>query len=148
MNTGVGCHALLQVIFPTQGSNSRLMSPALAGRFFTISTTWEALGLSFPPPIPLPRAAPQSWLEDHVCTLQPVALLGPAVSSTGSKMDCICCDHLRRQAKGRGRLFFAGSYRRGSVCVVTEGKKKAKNLRHSLCLLIPEKKRKKKHSPP
>ena len=29
-NTGVGCHALLQGIFPTQGSNSRLiMSPAL-----------------------------------------------------------------------------------------------------------------------
>ena len=27
MNTGVGCHALLQGIFPTQGSNPR--SPAL-----------------------------------------------------------------------------------------------------------------------
>ena len=32
-NTGVGCHSLLQGIFPTQGSNLR--SPALAGRFFT-----------------------------------------------------------------------------------------------------------------
>ena len=31
-NTGVGCHALLQGIFPTQGSN---LSPALAGGFFT-----------------------------------------------------------------------------------------------------------------
>ena len=32
-NTGVGCHALLQGIFPTQGSNPRLlMSSALAGR--------------------------------------------------------------------------------------------------------------------
>ena len=31
-NTGVGCHFLLQGIFPTQGSNS---SPVLAGRFFT-----------------------------------------------------------------------------------------------------------------
>ena len=31
-NTGVGCHFLLQKIFPTQGLNSRLfMSPALAG---------------------------------------------------------------------------------------------------------------------
>ena len=25
MNTGVGCHALLQRIFPTQGSNPRLL---------------------------------------------------------------------------------------------------------------------------
>ena len=34
-NTGVGCHALLQGIFPTQGSNPHLLaSPALAGRFF------------------------------------------------------------------------------------------------------------------
>ena len=41
-NTGVGCHALLQGIFPTQGSNPSLISPALAGRFFTISATWEA----------------------------------------------------------------------------------------------------------
>ena len=36
-NTGVGCHALLQGIFPTQG-----LKPALAGGFFTSSTTWEA----------------------------------------------------------------------------------------------------------
>ena len=34
-NTGVGCHALLQGIFLTQGSNPHLVSPALAGRFFT-----------------------------------------------------------------------------------------------------------------
>ena len=40
-NTGVGCHALLQGIFPTQGLNLHsLMSPALSGRFFTTSTTW------------------------------------------------------------------------------------------------------------
>ena len=38
-NTRVGCHALLQGIFQTQRLNPRLMSPALAGRFFTISTT-------------------------------------------------------------------------------------------------------------
>ena len=43
MNTGVGCHFLLQGIFPTQGLNPCLMSPALAGGFFTASTTWEAL---------------------------------------------------------------------------------------------------------
>ena len=41
-NTGVGCHALLQGIFPTQGLNLCLLSPALAGGFFTTSDTWEA----------------------------------------------------------------------------------------------------------
>ena len=41
-NTGVGCHALLQGIFQTQGSNSHLMFPALVGEFFTTSATWEA----------------------------------------------------------------------------------------------------------
>ena len=41
-DTGVGCHALLQGIFLTQGLNLHLfMSPALAGRFFTTSPTWE-----------------------------------------------------------------------------------------------------------
>ena len=40
--TGVGCPALLQVIFPTQGFNQHLMSPALAGRFFTTRATGEA----------------------------------------------------------------------------------------------------------
>ena len=42
-NTGEGCHALLQGIFPTQGSNPSLTSPAWAARFFTTSATWEAL---------------------------------------------------------------------------------------------------------
>ena len=42
-NNRVGCHFLLQGIFLIQGSNPHLMSPALAGRFFTISTTWEAV---------------------------------------------------------------------------------------------------------
>ena len=37
-NTGVGCHALLQGVFPTQDWAPSLMSPALAGRFFTTST--------------------------------------------------------------------------------------------------------------
>ena len=42
-NTGVGCHALLQGIFPTQGSNPHLSPlPAVAGGFFTTSATWEA----------------------------------------------------------------------------------------------------------
>ena len=38
-NTKVDCNALLQEIFPTQGSNPCLMSPALASRFFTTSAT-------------------------------------------------------------------------------------------------------------
>ena len=42
-NTGVGCQALLQKILPIQGSNHiSYMSLALAGGFFTTSTTWEA----------------------------------------------------------------------------------------------------------
>ena len=32
-DTGMSCHALLQEIFPTQGSNPRLMSPTLAGGY-------------------------------------------------------------------------------------------------------------------
>ena len=35
-NTGVGCHALLQGIFPTQGLNPCLSSPALAGGFLPL----------------------------------------------------------------------------------------------------------------
>ena len=38
---------LLQGIFLTQGWNLRLMSPALAGGFFTIIATWEALLVEF-----------------------------------------------------------------------------------------------------
>ena len=41
-NTGVGCYALLQGIFPTQESNLCLKSHALAGRLFTTGATWEA----------------------------------------------------------------------------------------------------------
>ena len=40
-NTGVGCHALPLGVFPGIEPVS-LGSPALAGRFFTASTTWEA----------------------------------------------------------------------------------------------------------
>ena len=42
-HTGVGSYALLQGIFPIQGSNPQsLKSPGLAGGFFTSSATWEA----------------------------------------------------------------------------------------------------------
>ena len=40
---GVGCHFLLQGIFPAQGLNPHLLSlPALAGGFFTTSATLSA----------------------------------------------------------------------------------------------------------
>ena len=42
-NAGVGCHVLFQGIFQTQGTKPRLKSPALAGRFFTTSSTREAV---------------------------------------------------------------------------------------------------------
>ena len=48
-NTGVVCNALLPVIFPTQGLNpSLLQSPALEGRFFTTSATWETQAATAP----------------------------------------------------------------------------------------------------
>ena len=37
----MGCHFLLQGIFPTQGSNPHLLSSVLAGGFFS-TVTWEA----------------------------------------------------------------------------------------------------------
>ena len=41
-NTRMGCRALLQGIFLTQGWNPRLLRlPALAIRFFTTSATWK-----------------------------------------------------------------------------------------------------------
>ena len=42
-NTGVGCRVLHQGNLPDPGIRpASLMSPALAGRFFTTSATWEA----------------------------------------------------------------------------------------------------------
>ena len=42
-NTGVGCHALLHMIFLSQGSNRHLLHLLnLAGGFFTTTATWEA----------------------------------------------------------------------------------------------------------
>ena len=43
-NTGVGCHDLVQGIFPNQGLNlSLLYLTRLARGFLTTSATWEAL---------------------------------------------------------------------------------------------------------
>ena len=47
--TWVCCHAVLQRIFPTQGSNLRLLHlPALVGGFITTSATWETLSYLSP----------------------------------------------------------------------------------------------------
>ena len=40
-NTGVGCHALLQGIFPPGIEPMSLMSPALAGKFFITCAIWD-----------------------------------------------------------------------------------------------------------
>ena len=53
--TGVGCHALLQGIFPPPGRGPvSPTAPALAGRFFTTGATWDAVYInSFPDSLPL-----------------------------------------------------------------------------------------------
>ena len=45
-NTGVGCHLLLQMIFPTQESNPSPALPTLAGRFFTTEPLWKAFPIT------------------------------------------------------------------------------------------------------
>ena len=61
-NTGVGCHALLQGIFPTQGLNSRLfMSPALAG---DIKSQTRAVGRWLPASMTLRDDYQPAW---HRC---------------------------------------------------------------------------------
>ena len=44
----VGCHFPLQGIFPTQGLSPILVSPALAGGFFTSSATWKLVVTRYP----------------------------------------------------------------------------------------------------
>ena len=43
-NTGLGCHALLQGIFPTQGSNLHLLCPLHWQAGSLLNATWEAHG--------------------------------------------------------------------------------------------------------
>ena len=46
-NITVGFHVLLKGIFLTQIKPSSLMSPALAGGFFTTGATWEAVEMQY-----------------------------------------------------------------------------------------------------
>ena len=65
-----GLHFLFHRIFPTQRSNPHLLtSPALAGRFFTTSTTWEAscwLFLGNYPPARLAKGSEGGWTERFI----------------------------------------------------------------------------------
>ena len=45
-----GCHVLLQGIFPTQGANLLLLSPTMAGGFFTAAPPGKPLGSRQLPP--------------------------------------------------------------------------------------------------
>ena len=47
-NTGMGCYAFLQRIFPTQELSQVPLSPVLAGGLFTTRTTWEDPHLLYP----------------------------------------------------------------------------------------------------
>ena len=77
----MGCHFLLQGIFPTQGSNPPpLMSPALAGRFFTASAAWAAQ-YEFKPNANMPYNAMQS----KPCGLGAYSSAGLAREQVGSQ---------------------------------------------------------------
>ena len=45
-NTGVGCHFLIQRIFPTQESNPSPALPTLAARFLTTELLWKAFPIT------------------------------------------------------------------------------------------------------
>ena len=79
-NTGVGCQALLQGIFPTQGSNPRLLSPlhwqanSLPLSAMRVQTKGEAAGAS--PGIRMPGSCKSK--DYHLKTLHPKPMfLGP-----------------------------------------------------------------------
>ena len=57
----MGCHALLQGIFPTQGSNLCLLCLlALVGGFFTTNAIWEALAPHSRADMPISQTTPPS----------------------------------------------------------------------------------------
>ena len=83
----MGCHALLQGVFPTQGLNPRpFITLALANGFFTLSATWVAHAqhapvfsrprhvleaLESPPATSSPASLPRRYqLKLYVLTLQ------------------------------------------------------------------------------
>ena len=81
----MGCYALLQGIYSTQGLNPTLiLSPALAGEFFTTGATWEALSLYL--------RDTKIWDKPHTSQTCGMNLLG--------------CQEARDRAKGHETLGF------------------------------------------
>ena len=72
-NTGVGCHSLLQGIFPTPGTEPR--SPVLQADSFTNWATGKPLALLGKGPFPFDSWV--SWTEELLCSL--FACFGGAV---------------------------------------------------------------------
>ena len=68
-NTGVDCRALLQGIFPTQGSSPNMQSH-IAGRLFTFWATREAQEYWSEYPIPFSRALPDPGIKPGYPALQ------------------------------------------------------------------------------
>ena len=60
-NTGVGCHGLLQRILQRRDRTCVSMSPALAGRLFATSTTWEAPAMADRLPLVTSLSQKCSW---------------------------------------------------------------------------------------
>jgi len=84
MDTGMGCHALLQGIFPTQGSNPHLLHLThwqagslplvLLGKpspYPTLHDTWKKIlkEKGFPHPFPLPLITAITFLLSPFCLL-------------------------------------------------------------------------------
>ena len=71
-NTGVGCHALLQGIFPARGQTCVSSISCIAGRLFTTSATWK------------PRHAHYSWesLFSWLCRAWGILLPWPGIKPT------------------------------------------------------------------
>ena len=71
-NSGAGCHfLLLQGIFLTQGYEPIfLMSPALAGGFFTTSLTWEAENAALHRLVPMGIVTTYSFYKPYIHILK------------------------------------------------------------------------------
>ena len=81
-NTGVGCHSLFQGDLPDPGIElTSLMSPALAGRFFTTSVTWEA------PELPLRAFNLPVWFTECLLAEPLLLLLTVQTPGCGTKED-------------------------------------------------------------
>ena len=81
----MGCHALLQGSFPTQGSNSCLILSFLlfAGEFFTTNTTWKDPGIQWYSLIIAWMGGWDGWVEKGNNSQEPLVFIGTEVSREG-----------------------------------------------------------------